>query len=141
MKFLELGIYPDGAKKREHRSVRIMAMQYILYGGQLYRRSYDGVHLCFLKKDEAKRFMEEVHRGICGPHMNEWMLAKEIQRMGYYWNMMEIDFYFLKSCHDSQAHVNLNRVPPSALYSMTSPWPLLVWGIDLVGKIALKASN
>ena len=36
IKFLELGIYPYGANKECH-SVRMMAMQYILCGGQLYR--------------------------------------------------------------------------------------------------------
>ena len=81
MKFLELGIYPDGANKRECCSVRMMAMQYILYGGQLYRRSYDGIHLHCLKKEEVVRVMEEVHQGICGPHINGRMLSKKILRM------------------------------------------------------------
>ena len=31
--FLELGIYPEKANKKEHRSVRMMVMQYILCGG------------------------------------------------------------------------------------------------------------
>ena len=142
MKFLEMRVYPDGADKRERRSIRIMAMQYILYGGQLYRRSYDGIHLCCLKKDEAERVMEEVHQGICGPHMNGRMLAKKILRMGYYWNTMETNCVdFVKSCYDYQMHANLNHIPPSELYSMTSPWPFLVWGIDVIGRIALKASN
>jgi len=53
--------------------------------------------------------MEEVHQGICGPHIR--MLAKKILRMGYYWNRMETDcVYFAKSCHDYQTHANLNRV-------------------------------
>ena len=46
----------------------MMVMPYILCGGQIYKRSYDGIHLCCLKKEEAKRIMEEVHQGICGPH-------------------------------------------------------------------------
>ena len=33
MKFLELGVYPDAANKRERRSVKMMAMQYILCAG------------------------------------------------------------------------------------------------------------
>ena len=61
MKFLELGTYSNGANKRERRSFRMMATQYILCGGQLYRSSYDGIHLCCLKKEEAERVMEEVH--------------------------------------------------------------------------------
>ena len=82
MKFLELGIYPDGANNRERCSVRMMAMQYILCGGQLYRRSYDGIHLCCLKKEEVKKVMEEIHQGICSPHMNGIMSAKKILRIG-----------------------------------------------------------
>ena len=84
MKFLELGIYPDGANKREHHSVRMMLMQYILYGAQLYRRSYKGIHLCCLKKEEAEKVIGEVHLGICGPHMNGRMLEKKILKIGYY---------------------------------------------------------
>ena len=90
MKFLELGIYPDGANK-ECCLVIMMAMQYILFEGRLYRRSYYGFHLHCLKKEEAKRIMEEVHQGICGPHISGKMLAKKILRMGYYWNRMETD--------------------------------------------------
>ena len=33
MKFLELGVYPHGAYEKEHCSIRMMAMQYILCGG------------------------------------------------------------------------------------------------------------
>ena len=107
MKFLELGAYPDGANKREHYSIRMMATQYILYGGQFYRISYDGIHLCCLKKEEAERVMEEVHQGICGPHMNGRMLAKKILKIGYLWNTMEIDCVdYVKSCHNCQTHTN-----------------------------------
>lgn len=77
IKFLDLGAYPDGADKRERHSIRMMAIQYILCGGQLYRRSYDGIHLRCLKKEEAEKVMEEVHQGICGPHMNDRMLTKK----------------------------------------------------------------
>ena len=55
---------------------------------------------------------------------------------------MEIDCVdFVKSCHNCQKQVNLSHVPPSELYSMTSPWPFSVWGIDVIGSIAPKASN
>ena len=74
--------------------------------------------------------------------MNGRMLAKKILRMGYYWNTMETNCAdFVKSCHDYQTHANLNHVLPSELYNMTSLWPFLVWGIDVIGRIALKASN
>ena len=53
MKFLELGAYLDDADKRERRSIRMTATQYILCGAQLYKRSYDGIHLRYLKKEKA----------------------------------------------------------------------------------------
>ena len=61
MNFLELEAYIDGVDKRERRSIRMMAIQYILCGGQLYRRSYDGIHIRCLKKEEADKVIEEVH--------------------------------------------------------------------------------
>ena len=74
--------------------------------------------------------------------MNGRMLAKKILRIGYYWSTMETNYVdFVKSCHDYQTHANLNHVPPSELYNMTSPWPFSVWGIDVIITVALKALN
>ena len=102
MKFLELGAYLDGVDKRECHSIRMMAIQYVLCGGKLYRRSYDGIHLRCLKKEKAEKVTEEVHLGICGPNMNGRILAIKILRIGYYyWNTMKtacVDY--VKSCHD-----------------------------------------
>ena len=125
--FLELWGISGGADKREHCSIRMIAIQYILYGGQLYKKSYNEIHLHCLKKEEAERVMEEVHQGIYSLHMNGRMLAKKAVRLGYYWNMMETDCVdYVKGCHDCQAHANLNHVSPSELHSMTSPWPFSV---------------
>ena len=55
---------------------------------------------------------------------------------------MEIDCVdFVKSFHDCQTHENLNHVPPSKLYSMISHWSFLVWGINVIVRIAPKALN
>ena len=72
--------------------------------------------------------------------MNGRMLAKKILRIRYYCDIMETNCVdYVKSCHDCQIHANLNYVPPSVLYSMISPWPFSVWGIDVIGRIAPKA--
>ena len=64
MKFLELGAYPDGAEKRVRHSIRMMAMRYILCEGQVYRRSYDGIHLHCLKKVEQKELWRKFTKGF-----------------------------------------------------------------------------
>ena len=48
---------------------------------------------------------------------------------------------FVKSYHDCHTHANLDHVPPTELYSMTTPWPFSIWGIDVIGRIAPKALN
>ena len=90
MKFLGLGAYPDGADKRERYSIRMMETQYILCGRQLYRRSYNSVHLRYLKVEEAEKVMKEVHQGIYGLHMNGRMLAKEFVAftIGIQWRLI-----------------------------------------------------
>ena len=38
-------------------------------------------------------------------------------------------------------HGYLIHVPPSEFPTLTSPWPFLVWGIDIIGKISPKSSS
>ena len=35
--------------------------------------------------------MTEIHEGVCGTHVNEHMMSRQILRSGYYWTMMELD--------------------------------------------------
>ncbi|XP_059277802.1 uncharacterized protein LOC132031981 [Lycium ferocissimum] len=44
-------------------------------------------------------------------------------------------------CHQCQIHGDLIRVPPSELNIMSSPWPFITWGIDVIGPIEPAASN
>ena len=127
MKFLELGVYPDSANNRESSSIRIMAMQYILCRGQLYRRSYDGIHPSLLEKGGSRKS----HGGS---------LSRDL-RSSHECTMETDCVDFMKSFYDCRTHANLNHVPPSELYRMTSPWPFSNWGINVIRRIALKALN
>ncbi|KAI8568355.1 hypothetical protein RHMOL_Rhmol02G0191600 [Rhododendron molle] len=58
--------------------------------------------------EDAKRVMEEVHEGVCGPHMNGIMLAKKILRQGYFWSTMETECVeYVRRCRKCQIHANL----------------------------------
>jgi len=97
---IEKGEYPEGANWKDRRALRLMAAQYILCGGDLYRRSYDGVHLMCVDEEKARVLMGEVHEGVCRPHMSGKMLAKKIVRMGYFWTTMIGDcIEYVKKCH------------------------------------------
>ena len=48
---------------------------------------------------------------------------------------------FVQRCSECLMHGDLIHVPPSELHALTSPWPFLVWGIDIIGKISPKFSS
>lgn len=56
--------------------------------GILYYRSYDGVLLRCLDKNEALAMQKEIHKGICGAHQLGPKLYNRIRRQGYYWPTM-----------------------------------------------------
>ncbi|KAH7848295.1 hypothetical protein Vadar_000864 [Vaccinium darrowii] len=89
--FIEKGEYPVGTEKKDQIALRRLASQYIICGGKLYRRSHCGTHKLCVHGTEATMIMEEIHEGVCGPHMNGIMLAKKILRQGYYWSTMETE--------------------------------------------------
>ena len=47
----------------------------------------------------------------------------------------------VQKCYQCQVHGDLNHLPPMPLHTMASPWPFSTWGIDIIGKIYLIASN
>ena len=69
--FVEDSVYPKGADKKDIRALKLLATQYILCGGVLYQRSYEGVHLRCVDKEEAEKLIKEVHKGVWATH--EWM--------------------------------------------------------------------
>ncbi|RVW18626.1 hypothetical protein CK203_104256 [Vitis vinifera] len=98
---------------------------------------------CLLLRSNLYRLSDK--RGSCG---NLWsthgrhMLAHKIMRTGYFWLTMETDCcHFVQRCPECQIHGDLIHAPPSELHALTSPWPFSVWGIDIIGKIALKSSS
>ena len=71
--------------------------------------------------------------------MNAHMLLRKITRQGYHWTTMETDCAaHVQKCHQCQVHGDLKHMP---LHTMTSPWPLSIWGIDIIRKIHLTTSN
>ncbi len=60
LNFVEGRVYLEGAYRKDRRALRLLATQYILCGGVLYRRSYEGVHVRCVDKEEAERLIKEV---------------------------------------------------------------------------------
>ena len=48
---------------------------------------------------------------------------------------------FVQKCHKCQVHGDLVRVTPHELNTMSSPWPFVACGMDVIGPIEPSASN
>ena len=135
--FLRSGTYPEAATTKDRRALRQLATRFVICGKTLYRRSTDGMLLLCLDWASADQVMREVHAGVCGPHMGGHMLACKIMRTDYFWLTMETNCcQFVQRCPECQMHGDLIHVSPSKLHALTLPWPFLVWGIDIIGKIS-----
>lgn len=140
--FLEKEMYPLVANTKDKRGIRCLAIQFIICGGKLYKRGHLGMHKLCVEEEESKRLMVAIHGGECGAHMNDVMLARKILRQGYYWSTIVEDcISFVQRCHKCQIHANRINIQLSKLYNMTSPWPFLVWGIDVIGAVTPKGLN
>ncbi|RDX77557.1 Gypsy retrotransposon integrase-like protein 1, partial [Mucuna pruriens] len=134
--------YPEGASENSKRTLRRLAVGYLLSGSALYKRNADMTLLRCVDHQEAERIIEEVHEGTFGTHASGHTLARKILRARYYWTKLESDCHqHVRKCLKCQIHVDRINVTPSTLHNLTSPWPFSMWGIDVIGPIEPKASN
>ena len=52
-----------------------------------------------------------------------------------------VDITYVRKCHKCQIYANKIHVLPTALNIMVSPWPFLMWGMDVIEPITPNASN
>ncbi|KNA24032.1 hypothetical protein SOVF_018960, partial [Spinacia oleracea] len=134
-RYLQNSEYPSHFSSKSERALHLQSANFVLEGGVLYKRSPNGPNLRCVDNNEAQRVIT-VHAGVCGTHMNGKMLALKVIRARYYLTTLERDcYFFVKKCPTSQKCANLKHIPPSLLYSQSSPWPFSAWGIDVIGKV------
>ncbi|XP_070046487.1 uncharacterized protein [Nicotiana tomentosiformis] len=92
-RFLKTKEYPEQASGDQKRMIRRLANSFFLSGEVLYKRTLDLNLLRCVDAKEAEKIMNEVHSGVCGLHMNGYVLAKKILRASYYWMTMEKDCF------------------------------------------------
>ena len=106
------------------------------------KKSKDRVLLRCVDANEAKKIVGEIHEGVCGTHASGHIMVRQIMRVGYYWMTLESDcINYVWKCHKCQIYADKIHVPPLSLHVMVSPWPFLMWGMDVIGPITPKALN
>ncbi|GJW06739.1 reverse transcriptase domain-containing protein [Tanacetum coccineum] len=73
------------------------------------------------------------HEVLPGP-VDE-VVAKAMN-LGYFWPSMHRDAReLIRACDDCQAHASVPRLPKADMISVTSAWPFMKWGMDIVGPL------
>ncbi|XP_052477182.1 uncharacterized protein LOC128032587 [Gossypium raimondii] len=84
-------LYPEQANENDKRTIRKLAIRFVLDGDILYKRGKYQVLMRCVDVVEARKILEEVHEGICGTHASGFTMARQIMRLGYYWLTTEMD--------------------------------------------------
>ncbi|XP_070054184.1 uncharacterized protein [Nicotiana tomentosiformis] len=80
IEYLEHGKLPEDPRQRTN--IKRRAPRFIFYKGTLLCRSFEGLLLRCLDKEEAHQAMEEAHSGSCGAHQSGPKLHLCIKSMG-----------------------------------------------------------
>lgn len=69
------------------------ALNYVIVGDELYKKSANGVPLQWLNKRDTYMVMGEIHEGICGSHRSVPIIKWLIYKHGYYWTNITVDCF------------------------------------------------
>ncbi|KAG9442254.1 hypothetical protein H6P81_018108 [Aristolochia fimbriata] len=102
-------------------------------------RSYEGLLLHYLSKEEGLQVLKETHSGICGTHQAGPKLHLQVKRLGYYWPTMLRDATEMaRTCKPCQLHADYIHQPPEPIHPTIASWPFEDWMMDIIGPITPK---
>ncbi|GJU34959.1 reverse transcriptase domain-containing protein [Tanacetum coccineum] len=120
MEYLKDGTLLDDRK--EASKLRIMARQYELLEGVLYRRSFLKPWLRCVGLLQADYVILEIHEGSCSMHAGPRSVVAKAIRLRYYWPTMHQDARdMIRKCNDCQIHQTVPRNPQHPLTPITAP--------------------
>nr|KYP52800.1 hypothetical protein KK1_025335 [Cajanus cajan] len=111
--------------------MRIRSSNFVIVGDELFKSGISALLLKCLADPQATCIIEEIHRGICGMHSGERLMATRVLRAGYYWPILKSDCQaYVQKCKECQQFGNTYRQPPEAL----SQLKFLIVAIDYFTK-------
>jgi hypothetical protein len=127
---------PPGMSKTKVRFLKLKAVKFCVLDNSLYWKDPGGILLSCLLEDEAKRAIQEFHKGDCGGHHYWKTTMHKILRAGYYWPTLFADVYKeVSSCHECQIFDGRRKLQPLSLKPISVEAPFMQWGLDFIGEI------
>ncbi|GJV24844.1 reverse transcriptase domain-containing protein [Tanacetum coccineum] len=132
--YLEKGKLPEDPV--DARTLMEKIGNYTIEDGVLYRKSYLVPLMRCVGPLQANYVIREVHMGSCGMHDGPRQVVAKAMNLGYFWPSMHKDAReLIRVCDDCQAHAAVPRLPKADMISVTSAWPFMKWGMDIVGPL------
>jgi hypothetical protein len=134
IKYLENGFLPSD--KKLVIQLRVKAGRFTMVNRTLYKRGFSLPLIKCISPEEGNYILREIHKGICGSHSGARVLAHKAVRAGFYWpHMNKESTAIVRNCDKCQRFANITKQPPEELSAISSPWPFLQWGVDIVGPL------
>ena len=128
--------------RNKSRTLKLKAAKFCILNNSLYWKDHGGVLLNCLVEEEAKRVMEDFHKGDCGGHLFWKTMANNILRAGYYWPTLFVDVYnTVKSFHECHIFEGRQKLQPLPLKPIEVSAPFQQWGLDFIGEIHPASSG
>ncbi|XP_019232993.1 PREDICTED: uncharacterized protein K02A2.6-like [Nicotiana attenuata] len=122
--------------KKEAKKLRVQAARYSLVNGNLYKRTFGSPLAKCLGPNQTRRVLEEVHEGHYGAHTGNCALVRCLIRAGYYWPTMKKEVAdYVRRHEQCQKYAPMIHQAGELLHSVTSPWPFIKWGMNIVGPL------
>ncbi|KAG5524810.1 hypothetical protein RHGRI_031467 [Rhododendron griersonianum] len=126
--------YLTNPNEKVDRTIRCRAINYVVLGNNLYRKTSDGLLLLCI--DKAQSMTVKSMKGLVDPIMQGEKLRWLIKRYGYFWPSIRKDcIQYVRGCQKCQKHGPIQRAPIHLLQLIVKPWPFRGWAIDMIDEI------
>ncbi|XP_058751478.1 uncharacterized protein LOC131624538 [Vicia villosa] len=124
------------------RKIKYKALNFVLMGNELFKKTAEGVLLKCLGENEAYLAVSNVDSGACGAHQAGHKMKWTLICSGVYWTSMLKDcIEFAKGCQEFQMHGGIHHVPASELHTIVKPWPFRGHALYVIGEIKPASSK
>jgi hypothetical protein len=108
----------------------------------LFQINYDGVLLICLEREDADKFLKELHDEPTGEHYTGNTIAHKIPRDGYYWpTFFKYAHTYVRNCKPCQVSAGREKRAAIPLQPVTVSRHFEKWGLDIIGEITPSSSK
>lgn len=133
-------VLPSG--KLESMKFKSRSSRYCIIEIFLYKCSLNEQYMICSHGTDAYTAMKQTHDGFCRSHSWGRSVAIQVKKYKYFWPTFTTDCkQFALRSDKCQRHAPMLHQPAEKLSSISSPYPLMRWFMDIVGPLAPSGSE